>query len=64
MAYWQAKGAEKTMLNVGMPTYARGFTLSDASHTGIGASASGASPPGAHTGEAGFLSYYEVSFST
>ena len=45
---------------IGMPTYGRGFTLADASNNGFNAPTTGASPAGAWTGEAGFISYYEV----
>lgn len=43
-----------------MPTYGRSFTLVDSSKFDIGAPASGGGTPGKYTGEAGFMSYYEV----
>ena len=44
-----------------MPTYGRGFNLANSAANGVGAAASGGSPAGPYTGEAGFLAYYEVS---
>lgn len=46
---------------IGMPTYGRSFTLVDSTKFDIGAPASGGGTPGQYTGEAGFMSYYEVS---
>lgn len=46
-----------------MPTYGRSFTLVDSSKFDIGAPASGGGTPGKYTGEAGFMSYYEVSIA-
>ena len=43
-----------------MPTYGRSFTLVNESQFDIGAPASGGGTPGKYTGEAGFMSYYEV----
>jgi hypothetical protein len=45
---------------IGMPTYGRSFTLIDPTKFDIGAPASGGGTPGKYTGEAGFMSYYEV----
>lgn len=45
---------------IGMPTYGRSFTLVDPTKFDIGAPASGGGAPGKYTGEAGFMSYYEV----
>lgn len=45
---------------IGMPTYGRSFTLVDPTKFDIGAPASGGGTPGKYTGEAGFMSYYEV----
>jgi hypothetical protein len=45
---------------IGMPTYGRSFTLVDPTKFDIGAPASGGGSPGKYTGEAGFMSYYEV----
>lgn len=45
---------------MGMGTYGRGFTLANSEQNGMGASATGGSPPGQYTGEAGMYAYYEV----
>ena len=55
------QGAPKEKLMIGMPTYGRSFTLVDPTKFDIGAPASGGGTPGKYTGEAGFMSYYEVS---
>lgn len=47
---------------IGMPTYGRSFTLVNESQFDIGAPASGGGDAGKYTGEAGFMSYYEVIF--
>ena len=46
---------------IGIPTYGRSFELADADKFDIGAPSKGGGRPGKYTGEAGFLSYYEVS---
>lgn len=43
-----------------MPTYGRSFSLVDNAKFDIGAPASGGGENGKYTGEAGFMSYYEV----
>ena len=58
--YWIAGGVSPSKLVVGMPAYARGFTLSSTGDHSVGASASGPSDPGDVTGEEGVLAYYEV----
>lgn len=57
---WIKQGAPKEKLMIGMPTYGRSFTLVNESQFDIGAPASGGGTPGKYTGEAGFMSYYEV----
>ncbi|KDR16263.1 probable chitinase 10 isoform X3 [Zootermopsis nevadensis] len=57
---WVKQGAPKEKLMIGMPTYGRSFTLVDPTKFDIGAPASGGGTPGKYTGEAGFMSYYEV----
>ncbi|XP_022198692.2 chitotriosidase-1 isoform X2 [Nilaparvata lugens] len=57
---WVKQGAPKEKLMIGMPTYGRSFTLVDEDKFDIGAPASGGGTPGKYTGEAGFMSYYEV----
>ena len=57
---WVRQGAPKEKLIIGMPVYGRTFTLEDPAQFDIGAPASGGGDPGRYTGEAGFLSYYEI----
>ncbi|XP_046385252.1 probable chitinase 10 [Ischnura elegans] len=57
---WVKQGAPKEKLMIGMPTYGRSFNLVDTNKFDIGAPASGGGTPGKYTGEAGFMSYYEV----
>lgn len=56
--YWVSLGAPKSLLNIGLATYGRSFTLRTSS-TGMGAP-TGPPRAGRYTGEAGFLSYYEI----
>ena len=53
-------GVPKEKLIIGMPTYARGFTLEDPNNYMLGAAVSGASKAGPYTKEKGFVAYYEV----
>jgi len=57
---WVRQGAPKEKLIIGMPVYGRTFTLVDPAQFDIGAPATGGGDPGRYTGEAGFLSYYEI----
>lgn len=57
---WVRQGAPKEKLIIGMPVYGRTFTLSTPELFDIGAPAEGGGDPGRYTGEAGFLSYYEI----
>jgi len=57
---WVRQGAPKEKLIIGMPVYGRTFTLVDRTQFDIGAPATGGGEPGRYTGEAGFLSYYEI----
>jgi len=57
---WVRQGAPKEKLIIGMPVYGRTFTLVDTTQFDIGAPATGGGEPGRYTGEAGFLSYYEI----
>ncbi len=58
--YYVSLGAPREKLIVGVPTYGRGFKLSDASDNGYGAPTVGACDAGTYTKEAGYTSYYEV----
>jgi len=57
---WVRQGAPKEKLIIGMPVYGRTFTLVDPAQFDIGAPATGGGEAGRYTGEAGFLSYYEI----
>ena len=57
---WTRLGAPKEKLVIGMPTYGRSFTLSDASQYIVNSEAKDGGKAGEYTREAGFLSYYEV----
>jgi len=58
--YWVSNGASKSKLVIGLATYGRCFTLTNAANNGLGAPASGPCMAGTFTREAGFLSYYEI----
>nr|BAV14641.1 chitinase [Todarodes pacificus] len=60
MDYWVSKGAPKSILNVGMALYGRGFTLTNKANTKPGASTKGPCHAGRFTREKGFQSYYEI----
>ena len=57
---WTRLGTPKEKLVIGMPTYGRSFTLSDASQYIVNSPAKDGGKAGEYTREAGFLSYYEV----
>ncbi|CDW54995.1 Acidic mammalian chitinase [Trichuris trichiura] len=58
--YWSNKGMPKKQIIIGLPTYGRGWTLSDASKSYVGAPAQGSSTATEYLREAGVISYYEV----
>lgn len=58
--HWVKLGAPKHKLVIGMPTYGRSFTLSNAANNQVNAPASGGGKAGAYSREGGFLTYYEV----
>lgn len=60
LEYYISKGANSCKLLVGIPMYARSFTLANPSNNGFGAPVSGPGNPGSYTRESGILSYYEV----
>lgn len=57
--YWASKGTPKEKIIIGIPTYARGWTLSDPSQTAIGTPARGASSA-TKLKEGGIAAYWEV----
>ena len=59
--YWVSRGCPKHKLVIGIPTYARTFTLRSPAHTSPGAASSGGGAAGTYTRQRGFLAYYEVS---
>ena len=59
MGYYVEKGADKSKLVMGIPTYGQAFTLHDQSNTGLGSPAS-KGKAGQFTRAAGFLAYNEV----
>ncbi|KAK3593300.1 hypothetical protein CHS0354_031359 [Potamilus streckersoni] len=59
--YWVSKGLRKELINIGIPTFGRTFTLKNPiSDYKMGAAVTGAGPPGKYTDTAGFLAYYEI----
>lgn len=58
--YWVSQGAPKNKLVIGMATYGRGFTLTNAANNKYGDDVKGACNAGPFTREAGFISYFEV----
>lgn len=62
MQYWRKQGAPAHLLNLGLATYGRAFTLSSVS-TDVGAPSNGPGEEGCYTGEEGFWAYYEVSYN-
>lgn len=53
-------GAAADKINVGLPTYGRGFTLADPAQHGLYAPATGPSLMGNYVPEAGILGYSEI----
>ena len=58
--YWVNGGCPREKLIIGLGTYGRCFTLTNAANHGVGALVKGACTAGTYTREAGFLSYYEI----
>lgn len=57
---WIARGADPQKISLGIGTYGRTYTLSDASKTGLGAPAVNPGLPGQFTQESGMLGYNEI----
>lgn len=58
--YWLSKGYPKQLLNLGIATYGRTFTLQDPNKNGVGAASSGAGQAGTLVKQTGFLGYNEI----
>ncbi|CAG9772103.1 unnamed protein product [Ceutorhynchus assimilis] len=58
--YWIQSGADPAKLNFGIATYARTFTLRDATETGLYADITGGGTPGPYTRMTGVLGYNEI----
>ena len=58
--YWLNNGVDREKLNLGLPTYGRTFKLTNPANNSLGAGSTGPGSTGSQTGEAGFLSYYEI----
>lgn len=54
------RGADPAKINIGLPTYGRGFTLADPTNSSMYAPATGPSLMGAYVPEAGILGYDEI----
>ncbi|XP_054714735.1 probable chitinase 10 [Uloborus diversus] len=60
MKIWADGVGDPSMLNLGIPLYAKTFTLTDPAQHGLGAPASGPGKPGPRTLQGGYMSYNEV----
>ncbi|KAF7265572.1 hypothetical protein GWI33_021026 [Rhynchophorus ferrugineus] len=58
--YWLELGADPSKINLGIATYARTFTLEDASNTALYAPIKGGGTPGPYTRMDGVLGYNEI----
>ncbi|GFY45218.1 probable chitinase 10 [Trichonephila inaurata madagascariensis] len=60
MEFWASQGVSKMKMNMGVATYAKTFTLADASNHGLGAPATGPGHAGAVSQKSGTLCYNEL----
>ncbi|XP_050295310.1 chitinase-3-like protein 1 [Anthonomus grandis grandis] len=58
--YWLSQGADPSKINFGIATYARTFTLADATNTSLYAPISGGGTAGPYTRQDGVLGYNEI----
>ncbi|CAG5128026.1 unnamed protein product, partial [Candidula unifasciata] len=58
--YYFSMGVSKRNMNLGIPTYARSYTLQDPTNNAVYAQVTGPGKPGQFTGTPGLLAYYEV----
>ena len=61
--YWMQLGADPAKIIMGIPMYGQSFTLANPQINGLNAKASGPGLAGEFTRQAGFLAYYEVSYT-
>jgi chitinase len=64
VSQWLNGGVPASKLVIGVPMYGRTYTLVNSQDHDLGAPVSGNGPPGPYTGEAGFLTYYEICMTT
>ncbi|XP_044010151.1 chitotriosidase-1-like [Aphidius gifuensis] len=60
VSYWINNGCPARKLNLGVPFYAKTWTLANPNSNGVGARASGPGSPGPLSGSAGSLAYFET----
>uniref|UniRef100_A0A1B6DCK4 GH18 domain-containing protein n=1 Tax=Clastoptera arizonana TaxID=38151 RepID=A0A1B6DCK4_9HEMI len=60
LKHWEAKGAKRCKLNIGIPGYGHTFILANSSNHEIGDAVTGAGAAGNITLAEGVLSYYEI----
>ncbi|CAG5127344.1 unnamed protein product, partial [Candidula unifasciata] len=58
--YYVSLGVPKELINIGVATYGRSFTLKEAHHNYVGAAVMRPGEPGPYTNQPGLLAYYEI----
>lgn len=58
--WWINQGAPRSKIIMGLPSYGRSFTLTNANQNGVNAFSSGPGIQGEYSGESGFLTFMEV----